>query len=403
TSATSTATSTAQTQSYGYSHGYYEQSSSQPDNADQTQYGYSGYSSANVLNSSSNYPPQGRNQPYSSQPYNQPGYTDSYQSQVSPSYQDPSSQPQSQLQQQPMAQTTQQEPAPSKRRDYFDDMDDDLGLGNTSSKKESSTPAQANSDNSTAKDAGLKGDGKNDEGPSKNEVSGSIFGFLKSALPFGGGRKSSDASGKKAVKANLGETNQFYYDEKLKKWVNKNAPADEQKESPLPPPPRATTPSVPTGPNPTPAPSAQPSRVGTPVGGLPPSRGSTPIPNSLSNSQTYGAALGGTRLRGRSKYVDVLNPSGGSSGPGNAPPAAANFLPVAPVTNLLGGGVDTNGAGNQSSGIGGQGQVRVFTPTIPSGLSQNVSSGYTGFDYGSWSASGNEVENSNESENANGQ
>lgn len=34
---------------------------------------------------------------------------------------------------------------------------------------------------------------------------------------------------KKAIKAKLGQKNQFYYDEKLKRWVNKNASDEEKK------------------------------------------------------------------------------------------------------------------------------------------------------------------------------
>lgn len=63
-------------------------------------------------------------------------------------------------------------------------------------------------------------------------------------------KKKSNASGKgwfswlsrkddgpKPIKAKMGEENQFYYDEKLKRWINKNAPVEEQIADTAPPPP----------------------------------------------------------------------------------------------------------------------------------------------------------------------
>ncbi|SCU91857.1 LAMI_0E07624g1_1 [Lachancea mirantina] len=57
---------------------------------------------------------------------------------------------------------------------------------------------------------------------------GSWFGWLKK-----------DSNEKKPVKAKLGHQNTFYYDEKLKRWVNKNATEKEKEElaTPTPPPP----------------------------------------------------------------------------------------------------------------------------------------------------------------------
>ena len=43
--------------------------------------------------------------------------------------------------------------------------------------------------------------------------------------------------GPKPIKAKMGEENQFYYDEKLKRWINKNAPVEEQIADTAPPPP----------------------------------------------------------------------------------------------------------------------------------------------------------------------
>lgn len=59
----------------------------------------------------------------------------------------------------------------------------------------------------------------------------------------------------KPIKAKLGEENSFYYDEKLKRWINKKAPLDEQLEASKPPPPpmkknAVTNPSTPLTPKP---------------------------------------------------------------------------------------------------------------------------------------------------------
>lgn len=44
----------------------------------------------------------------------------------------------------------------------------------------------------------------------------------------------------KPIRAKLGEPNSFYYDPELKRWVNKNASAEETAKKATPPPPRAT-------------------------------------------------------------------------------------------------------------------------------------------------------------------
>ena len=59
--------------------------------------------------------------------------------------------------------------------------------------------------------------GKNDKKAQEN----GWFGWLKA---------NNNPNEKKAIKAKLGQKNQFYYDEKLKRWVNKNATEEEKKE-----------------------------------------------------------------------------------------------------------------------------------------------------------------------------
>ncbi|AAS54692.1 AGR202Wp [Eremothecium gossypii ATCC 10895] len=62
----------------------------------------------------------------------------------------------------------------------------------------------------------------------KNEGGGSSrwFGWLKK-----------DTNEKKPIKAKLGQKNNFYYDEKLKRWVNKDATEEEKQKVSTPPPP----------------------------------------------------------------------------------------------------------------------------------------------------------------------
>ncbi|CEP61891.1 COPII coat assembly protein SEC16 LALA0_S04e03026g [Lachancea lanzarotensis] len=60
----------------------------------------------------------------------------------------------------------------------------------------------------------------------KNPNNASWFGWLRK-----------DANEKKPVKAKLGHQNTFYYDDKLQRWVNKNATAEEKQQVSAPPPP----------------------------------------------------------------------------------------------------------------------------------------------------------------------
>ena len=86
-----------------------------------------------------------------------------------------------------------------------------------------------------ADDMGDDDTGKKSRKPKSAE--GSVAGQQKSGW-FGWLKK--DTGEKKAIKAKLGHENTFYFDEKLKRWVNKNATEEEKKkmmESAAPPPP----------------------------------------------------------------------------------------------------------------------------------------------------------------------
>ncbi|EIW85171.1 hypothetical protein CONPUDRAFT_97967 [Coniophora puteana RWD-64-598 SS2] len=143
------------------------------------------------------------------------------------------------------------------RRDNIVDDEDDLGLGNSSSKR--STPVQGaeNGDKPTPVEEPKKAEAKPEKPPAApaGASSGSWLGRL-----WGGKKADSPAP----VKANLGQEVTFYYDKDLKKWVNKTAGAEEAKPAATPPPPsRAQT--------------ASPARA---MGGAPPPRSPLPPPSA---------------------------------------------------------------------------------------------------------------------------
>ncbi|KAH8117565.1 Sec23-binding domain of Sec16-domain-containing protein [Phellopilus nigrolimitatus] len=111
-----------------------------------------------------------------------------------------------------------------------DDLDDDLGLGNSFSKKE-----KKDSSESSVKEEPEK---KN-EGPKKPDIKPNPS-SSNSWLGRWFGRSSSTTPG--PVKANLGEETTFYYDKDLKRWVNKKSGGEDPKaNAPPPPPSRAQT------------------------------------------------------------------------------------------------------------------------------------------------------------------
>lgn len=67
---------------------------------------------------------------------------------------------------------------------------------------------------------------KSQDAGDKKQNGGSWFGWLRK-----------ETNEKKPVKAKLGHKNAFYYDDKLKRWVNKNATEEEKQQVSTPPPP----------------------------------------------------------------------------------------------------------------------------------------------------------------------
>ncbi|TPX66692.1 hypothetical protein SpCBS45565_g04252 [Spizellomyces sp. 'palustris'] len=219
--------------------------------------------------------------------------------------------------------------------------EDPLGLGNAAmrrDKEKASTPTTATEPTSTEQPADQS---KSENDAAKSDASKSRGLFSAFGSLFSGRRRGSDDAqtkeGSGPKKANLGEKNAFYYDEKKKKWVNKNADAKEEQSTELPPPPMAKSMSAPV------------SRWGTP--GLPPASGTpvnadvsrppsapgsaqpSPAPSPALDNPAFGAALAGKRSgagrRGaRNRYVDVFNPDGNKSGT-SSPAPAMNFVPTA--------------------------------------------------------------------------
>ncbi|ODQ68172.1 hypothetical protein NADFUDRAFT_81212 [Nadsonia fulvescens var. elongata DSM 6958] len=112
------------------------------------------------------------------------------------------------------------------------------------------------------------------------------------------------------VKAKLGEESSFYYDEKLKRWVNKNASAEEETVNVGPPPPPMKVSSANSG-------VTSPSASSLPPASLAPLPPAIPKPKisttgGLDDLLSVAPPLGGARKpvkkNARSRYVDVLNP-----------------------------------------------------------------------------------------------
>ncbi|KAI7721565.1 hypothetical protein KC353_g1255 [Hortaea werneckii] len=122
---------------------------------------------------------------------------------------------------------------------------------------------------------------------------------------FSGGKKDQTQDLNKPIRAKLGEENSFYYDENLKKWVNKKAgpeAAQASSAAATPPPPKGGPSRVASGVGP---PSGPPSRVGSAAGMMPP----PPPP---------GPGAGGSRPGTSGSYA----PAGGGP-PGSGPPSRA--------------------------------------------------------------------------------
>jgi len=140
---------------------------------------------------------------------------------------------------------------------------------------------------------------------------------------------------KKAIKAKLGDANSFYYDEDLKKWVNKAAGASNEATTPAgtPPPPKSSTPGLgPTSaPNGTPPPPS--SFQGHGLGyGPPMSRSASALSAPPMTATPPPPGVGTPPVRS-----GTSTPGGPHGGPPSGPPSRTNTaMGAADLDDLLG-------------------------------------------------------------------
>ncbi|ANB12296.1 Sec16p [Sugiyamaella lignohabitans] len=175
-----------------------------------------------------------------------------------------------------------------------DEEDEDLGFANAKKKSESE-------DSKEKEDERDEEDEKSDSKTKGKETSSDG----KKGWFSGWFKKGEDDGQPKAVRAKLGEESSFYYDQELKRWVNKKAPLDNAKPAAPAPPPKSSKPSAASTPGiPSPSTVATPSPVATPpIGGeraasapvrAPPGM---PGPSSLSGGPSLSASTSSSDLR----------------------------------------------------------------------------------------------------------
>ncbi|KAF2722136.1 hypothetical protein K431DRAFT_284337 [Polychaeton citri CBS 116435] len=234
------------------------------------------------------------------------------------------------------------------KRGIMDDEDDELAKRAEALKK-----AQADREADEAFRKAAEADAARDGGKDNDKKGGWFGGW------FAGKGKEGDLSGSGPIKAKLGEQSSFYYDEQLKKWVNKKGGTEAASASaPTPPPPRGPSSRVPSGTSSMGPPSGPPSRIasGTGLSGLaggpssrpptssglstvaqPPSRTGTPGTPAGAGANGEGFPVSGTppagpgllsaggppsrpatSLSNASSIDDLLGPPGGSRRAGGA-------------------------------------------------------------------------------------
>ena len=199
---------------------------------------------------------------------------------------------------------------------FSNDDNDELELRAAALRKEEKARKDREADENFRKAA--EADAQRDKAPKLNSKKSWFGGGW-----FGGAKdQSQESSASNApIKVKLGEENSFYFDEQLKKWVNKKGGVPEAAAAPAPPPPK--------GP---------PSRTVSAAGGPPSSTGNVPpvppIPRGLAAGAPPSRAVSGPALasglgsnqpsRTSSPAVNPLSAeeeTATSSGPPSAPPS----------------------------------------------------------------------------------
>lgn len=184
---------------------------------------------------------------------------------------------------------------------------EDLGLGNSK------------------KDAAQEEKRKKEEAEKRAEAEANKKGGWFSWLRKPGAGE--DPNKPKPVRAKLGEESSFYFDENLKRWVNKKAPLESQGPAAPPPPPKAKSKPATPSPAAAPAPVPAPGTSSAPTGMSPAtSQRSTPVPGP-------GTTRGGAAPSPASAPAPPGKPPGGPPAPAKPPIAGGldDLLAAAPA------------------------------------------------------------------------
>ncbi|KAJ5712667.1 hypothetical protein N7493_009135 [Penicillium malachiteum] len=220
-----------------------------------------------------------------------------------------------------------EDPKPKKKAFMDDDDDDDLAARAAALKKSQKQENDRKADEAFRKAA--EEDAK--RGTQQAQKKGWFGGWF-------GGKKEADNVGGGPIKAKLGEESSFYYDNDLKKWVNKKDPNSASSARATPPPPRGSAPPSRTSSGSMPPP---PAPMSVASGSRPPSSSSDAAP--LSSSPAFsGLGVPPPMPRSVSSNAALLS----STPPGGpAPPRPASSLSHAQsIDDLLGAPVARKGA-----------------------------------------------------------
>ncbi|KAJ5638436.1 hypothetical protein N7528_000826 [Penicillium herquei] len=220
-----------------------------------------------------------------------------------------------------------EDPKPKKKAFMDDDDDDDLAARAAALKKSQKQENDRKADEAFRKAA--EEDAK--RGAQQGQKKGWFGGWF-------GGKKEADNVGGGPIKAKLGEESSFYYDNDLKKWVNKKDPNSASSARATPPPPRGSAPPSRTSSGSMPPP---PAPMSVASGSRPPSSSSDAAP--LSSSPAFsGLGVPPPMPRSVSSNAALLS----STPPGGpAPPRPASSLSHAQsIDDLLGAPVARKGA-----------------------------------------------------------
>ena len=281
--------------------------------------------------------------PSASTGYEPPTTTSGYEPPSSTSgYEPPSYQPYN-----PSSPTTDSptEDQPRKKKSFMDDDDEDdlaaraaaLKLGPSASANPSNKSA-----NDAAADAAFRAAAEADAARDKEKASAEKKGWLSGWF---GGKKDPSAIGGQApagpIRAKLGEASSFYYDEQLKKWVNKKGGTDTSAPKATPPPPRSGPPSrsvsynTPAPPASTPTPPPQMPAAAAP--GFGPTSHPLSAGDGLPAANSRPSTGSGTPARSDSP---AMPPSlaGSASGPPSGPPSRppTGLSTASSIDDLLG-------------------------------------------------------------------